>query len=179
MRTPLPPCLVPTATPATRPSPGYLPQHSTGCQGVYLTAVDTLNQGIPLNQIQRMAMGPRLPNTSKPRHPLAGRGACDPGPVDQQRPSSHRALLQLTMKPTAKLPTTPAGENLFIVEGVTDDIITLAANSLAAVTGQDVAGHPTERKDRVQEREGTLTPDLFDHWCNLPVHQNNKYKKLC
>ena len=48
------------------------------------------------------------------------------------------------------------------MEGLTDDVITLTANTLAATTdASDVAvGHPTARKDRVQGTEDTLTPAL-------------------
>ena len=109
-----------------------------------------------------MALGPRLPNADKPRNPLAGRGAREPRPVDPNAPDPDRALLHLTMKQTAQLSTTLAGERYFIVEGLTDDVITLAANTLAATTdASDVAvGHPTARKDRVQGTEDTLTPAL-------------------
>ena len=81
-----------------------------------------------------MALGPRLPNADKPRNPLAGRGAREPRPVDPNAPGPDRALLHLTMKYTAQLPTTLPGEKYFIVEGLTDDVITLAANTLAATT---------------------------------------------
>ena len=81
-----------------------------------------------------MALGPRLPNADKPRNPLAGRGAREPRPVDPNAPGPDRALLHLTMKHTAQLPTTLAGEKYFIVEGLTEDVITLAANNLAATT---------------------------------------------
>ena len=51
-----------------------------------------------------------------------------------------------------------------------DDVITLAANTLAATTDAwDVAvGHPTARKDRVQGTEDTLTPDVMNHPVTLP-----------
>ena len=100
-----------------------------------------------------MALGPRLPNTDKPRHPLARHGARDPRPVDPSAPGPDKALLHLTMKHTAQLPATLAGEKYFIVEGLTDDVITLATNTLAATTDtwDVVVGHPTARKDRVQE----------------------------
>ena len=56
-----------------------------------------------------------------------------------------------------------------IVEGLTDDIITLAANTLAAVTDtwDDAMGRPTERKDNIQEKEDTLEPELMDHLVQL------------
>ena len=125
-----------------------------------------------------MAMGPRLPNTDKTRHPLARRGACDPRPADPNAPGPDRALLHLTMKHTAQLPTTMAGERHFIVECLTDDVITLAANTMAATTdaSDDAVGHLTARKDRVQETEDTLTQDLVDHLVNLtsPPEQHNR-----
>ena len=125
-----------------------------------------------------MALGPRLPNTDKPRHPLARHGTRDPRPVDPNAPGPDRALLHLTMKHTAQLPTTLAGEKYFIVEGLTNDVITLAANTLAATTDAwDVAvGHPTARKDRVQVTEDTLTPDLMNHLVTLtsPPEQHNR-----
>ena len=39
------------------------------------------------------------------------------------------------------------------MEGLTDDVITLAGNTLAAATDawDGAVGHPTARKDRVQE----------------------------
>ena len=105
-----------------------------------------------------MAMGQRLPNTNKPRHPLARHGARDPRPVDPYAPGPDRALLHLTMKHTAQLPATLAGEKYFMVEGLTDNIITPAINTLAATTDawDDALGPPTARKDRVQETEDTL-----------------------
>jgi hypothetical protein len=85
------------------------------------------------------------------------------------------------MKHTAQLPTTLAGEKYFIVEGLTDDVITLAANTLAATTDAwDVAvGHPTARKDRVQGTEDTLTPDLMNHLVTLtsPPEQHDRKTK--
>ena len=124
-------------------------------------------------------MGPRLPNTDKPRHPLAGHGARDPRPADANAPGPDRALLHPSMKHTAKLLATLAGEKYFIVEGLRDDIITLVTNTLAATTDawDDAVGHPTAHKDRVQETEDTLTPDLVNHLVNLtspPEQQNRK-----
>ena len=82
------------------------------------------------------------------------------------------------MKLTAQLPATLAGEKYFIVEGLTDHVITLAANTLAATTDAwDVAvGHPTARKDRVQDTEDTLTPDLVNHLVTLtsPPEQHDR-----
>ena len=125
-----------------------------------------------------MDMGPRLSKTDKPRHPLARRGARDPRPTDPNAPSPDRALQHLTMKLRAKLPATLAGERHFIMEGLTDDVITLPANTLSAATDawDDTVGHPTARKDRVKEREDTLTPDLVDHLVQLtsPTEQHNR-----
>ena len=146
---------------------------------MYLTAADTTGQGVPLDQVHHMAMGPQPPNTDKPRHLLARHGACDPRPADPNAPGSNRALLPLTMKHTAQLPTTLAEEKHFIVEGQTDDVITLAANILAATTDalNNAVGHPTARKDMVQDMEDTLTQDLVNHLVNLtspPEHHNRK-----
>ena len=57
--------------------------------------------------------------------------------------------------------------------------ITPAANTLAATTDawEDAVGHPTARKNRVQEKEDTLTPDLVDHLVQLtsqPEQHNQK-----
>ena len=64
------------------------------------------------------------------------------------------------------------------VEGLTDNVITLAANILAATTDAwDVAvGHPIGRKDRVQGTEDTLTPDLMNHLATLtsPPEQHDR-----
>ena len=145
---------------------------------MYLTAGDTAGQAVPLDHVHHMAMGPRLSNTDKPRHPLARRGTRDPRPADPNAPGPDRALLHLTMKHTAQLPPTLAGEKYFIVEGLTDDVITLAANTLAATTDawDDAVGHPTACKDRVQEKEDTLTPDLVDHLVQRtsPPEQHNR-----
>ena len=116
------------------PLPGIYLNTATGAKGVYLTARDTTGQAVPLDQVHNMAMGPRLPNTNKPRHPLARHGARDSWPVDLNAPGPDRALLHLTMKHTAQLPTTLAVEKHFIVEGLTDNVITLATNTLAATT---------------------------------------------
>ena len=125
-----------------------------------------------------MAPGPRLPNTDEPRHTLARHGTRDPRLVDSNAPGPDRALLHLTMKHTAQLPATLAGEKYLIVEGLTDDVITLAANTLAATTDAwDVAvGHPTARKDRVQDTEDTLTADLVNHLVTLtsPPEQHDR-----
>ena len=55
------------------------------------------------------------------------------------------------------------------MEGFTDNVITLAANTLAAVTDtwDDASGHPTARKDRVQQKEDTLTAELMDQLLQL------------
>ena len=175
---PLPPRPVPAIAPTSRPTPRCLPKHGDSAKGVYLTTGDTTAQAIPLDQVHDMALGPQLPNADKPRHPLGRHGARDPRPVDPNAPGPDRALLQLAMKHTAQLPATLAGEKYFIVEGLTDDVINLATNTLAATTyAWDVAvGHPTARKDRVQETEDTLTPDLVNGVVNLtsPPEQHNR-----
>ena len=93
-------------------------------------------------------------------------------------PGPDRALPHLTMKNMAQLLTTLAGEKHFIVEGLTDDIITLAANTLAATTEawDNAVGHPTAHGDRVQDTEDTLTPVLVNHLVNLtsPPEQYNR-----
>ena len=64
------------------------------------------------------------------------------------------------------------------MEGLTDDVITLAANTLAATTDAwyVAVGHPTVRKDRVQETEDTLSPDLVSHLVTLtsPAEQHDR-----
>ena len=164
--------------PQPAPLPGVYLNAVAGAKGVYLTAGDTAGQVVPLCRVN-MAMRPRLSNTDKPRHPLARRGARDPRPSDLNAPGPDGALLHLTMKHKAHLPTTLAREKHFIVEGLTDDVITLAANTLAATTDawDDAVGHPTARMERVQEKEDTLTPDLVDHLVQLtspPEHHNRK-----
>ena len=160
------------------PLPGIYLNTVTGAKEVYLTTGDTTGQAVPLDQVHHMAMGPRLPNTDKPRHPLARHGGRDPSPVDPNGPGPDRALLHLTMKHTAQLLATLAEEKYSIVEGLTDDIITLATNTLAATTDawDDALGHPTARKDRVQETEDGLTPDLVNHLVNRtsPPEQHNR-----
>ena len=144
-----------------------------GAKGVYLTTDDTLNQAVSLTQIHHMAMGAQLPDTSKPRHQFLGRGARDPRPAPPDAPGPDRALLLLTMKQTAHLPTTLAGENQFIVEGLIDDIIPLAANVLAAVkdTWVDALGHPRERRD-------TLTADFMDHLVQITSPREELIEKI-
>ena len=150
--------------PQSAPLPGIYLNTVPAAKAVYLTAEDTLSEAIPLHQVQHMAMGPPLTDTNKPRNPLQGRGAPEPRPKDPNAPGPDRALLYLTMKPGAQLPTTLEGEKHFIVEGHTDEVITPATNSLAAVkyTWDDAVGHPTERKDRIQEKQDTLAPELMD-----------------
>ena len=169
--------------PQPAPHPGIYLNAATGAKGVYLTTGDTRGQAVPLDQVHHMGMGPRVPNTDKRRHPLARHGAHDPRPVDPNAPGPDRALLHLTMKHTAQLPATLAGEKYFIVEGLTDDVITLATNTLAATTDawDDAMGHPTARRDRVQQTEDPLTPDLVNHLVNLispPEQQNRKTEGL-
>ena len=156
---PCPRALFQPLPPQPAPLPGIYLNTVTGAKGVYLTTGGTRGQAVPLNQVHHMAMVPQLPNTDKPRHLLARHGARDPRPVDPNAPGPDRGLLHLTMKHTAQLPTTLAGEKYFILEGLTDDIITLATNTLAADTDawDDAVGHPTAGKDRVQETEDTLT----------------------
>ena len=151
---PLPECPVRTATPATRPTPGYLPQHRFGCQG-----------GIPDNGGHTEPIHPSKPDASHGDGTVtqpASHDTCwrDEGHVTPE-PRTHtpdKALLQLRTKPTVDHPTTLARENHFIAERCTDDVITLAANTLATVmdTCDDAVGLPTERKDSMQEREHTL-----------------------
>ena len=131
---PCPHALFQPLPPQTAPLPGVYLNTVTGAKGVYLTTGDTTGQAIPLDQVHHMALGPRLPNTDKPRHLLARHGARDPRLVDPNAPGPDRALLHLTMKHTAQLPATLAGEKYFIVEGLTDDVITPATNTLAATT---------------------------------------------
>ena len=175
---PCPNSLFQPLSPQPAPPPGVYLNTVTGAKGVYLTTGDTTGQAIPLDQVHHMALGPRLPNTNKPRHPLARHGARDPRPMHPNAPGPDRGLLYLTMKHTAQLPATLAGEKYFIVEGLTDDIITLAANTLAVTRDAwDVAvGHPTARKDRVQDTEETLTPDLVNHLVTLtsPLEQHDQ-----
>ena len=180
-----PPCGHPCTRALFQPLPpqpallrGIYLNTGTGAKGVYLTTGDATGQAIPLDQVHHMALGPRLPNTDKPRHPLARHGTSDPRSADPNAPGPDRALLHLTMKNTAPLPTTLAGEKYFIVEDLTDDVNTLAANTLAATTDAwDVAvGLPTARKDRVQGTEDTLTPDLMNHLVTLtsPPEQHDR-----
>ena len=58
------------------------------------------------------------------------------------------------MKPTAGLPTALEEETHLIVEGLTDNVITLVSNTLTAVknTWDDAVGQPTARNDRIQEK---------------------------
>ena len=139
---------------------------------------DTTGQAIPLDQVHNMALGTRLPKTDKPRHPLVRHGARDPRPMDRNAPGPDRALLHLTMKHTAQLPASLAARKYFIVEGLTDDVITLAANTLAATTDawEVAVGHPTASKDTVQDTEDTLTPDLVNHLVTLtsPPEQHDR-----
>ena len=164
--------------PQPAPLPGFYLNTVTGAEGVYLTTGNTTGQAIPLDQVHHMALGPLLPNTDKSRHTLERHGARDPRPVDPNASGPDRALLHLTMKHTAILPATLAGEKYFIVEGLTDDVITLATNTLAAtIDAWDVAvGHPTARKDRVQDTEDTLTGDLVNHQVTLtsPLEQHDR-----
>ena len=157
------------------PLPGIYSDTVTGAKGVYLTTGDTTGQAVPLDQVHHMALGPQLPNTDKPRHPLARHDALDPRPVNPNARGPDRVLLHLTTKHTAQLPATLAGEKYFIVGGPTDDVITLATNTLAATTDawDDAVGHPMARKDRVQETDHTLTPDPVKHLVNQPAHRSS------
>ena len=121
---------------------------------MYLTPGDTTGQAIPLGQVHHMAMGPGLSNTDKPRHALVRRGARDARPANPNAPGPDRALLHLILKRTAQLPATLAGEKHFIVAGLTDDVITLAANTLAAATvaWDNALGH-TPRHVRTECRK--------------------------
>ena len=178
---PCPHALFQPLPPQPAPLPGIYPNTVTGAKGVYVATGDTTGQGIPLDQVHHMALGLRLPNTDKPRHPFARHGKRDPRPVDPNAPGPDRAVLHLTMKHTAQLPTTLAGEKYFIVESLTDDVITLAANTLSATTNawEGAVGHPTARKDRVQDTKDTLTPDLGNHLVTLtsPPQQHNRKTK--
>ena len=160
----MPPCFVPATVPQPALLTGIYLDTIPGTKGAHLTAGDSLGQAIPLHQVHHMAIGPGLTDTNKLRHPLVGRGAREPRPTDPNAPGPDRALLHLTMKPTAQPPTALEGEAHFIVEGLTKDVITLVANTVAADTDtwDDAVGHPTARKDRNQEKEDTLTPELMD-----------------
>ena len=95
--------------PQPAPLPGIYLNTVTGAKRMYLTTGDTRGQAVPLDLVHHMAMGRQLPNTDKPRQPLARRGARDPRTADLNAPGPVRALLHLTMKHTAKPPTTLAG----------------------------------------------------------------------
>ena len=135
--------------PAHRYTPQVTPRWPRGSEpaSVLLVTGDTLGQAIPLSHVHHMAMGPRLSDTKKQRHPLAQRGARDLWPADLNALGPNRALLHLTMKPMAQLLSALAGEKHFIVEGHTDNIMSPAANTLAdAIDAWDEArGHPAER----------------------------------
>ena len=166
---PCPHALFQPLHPQPAPLPGIYLNTIPGAKGVHLTAGDTLSQAIPLHQVHHMTMGPQLTRSNKARHPLAGCGAAKPQPTDPNAPGPDRALLHLTMKPAAQLPKALEGETHFIVEGHTDDVITLATNTLAAATekGNEAAGHQLARKDRIQEKEDTLMPELIDQLLQL------------
>ena len=166
---PYPHALIQPLPPQPAPLPGIYLNTIPGTKGVHLTAGDTLGKVLPVHQVHNMAIGPRLTDTNKPRHPLAGRGAREPRPTDPNAPGPDRAHLHLTMKPTTQFPTALEGEAHLIVEGLTEDVITLAANTLAAVTDSrdDTVGHPAAHKDRIQEKEDTLTPELMDQLLQL------------
>ena len=117
---PCPHALFQQLPPQPVPVPAIYLTTVTRARGVYLTAGDTTGQAVPLDQVHHMASRPRLQNPDKPRHPLARRGARDPRPADPNAPGPDRALLRLTMKHTAQLPNTLAGEKHFIVEGLTE-----------------------------------------------------------
>ena len=169
MWTPMPPRFFPAATPAARTPPRDLPQHNTGSQR---STPDGREDPQPSHS---PAPGPShgdgaaTNRTNKPQHPLAGRGAREPWPSDPNAPGRDRALLHLTIKPTAQLPTALEGETHFIVEGITDNNITLATNTLAAVTDtwDDAVRHTTARKDRIKEKEDTLMPQLMHQLLQL------------
>ena len=174
---PCPHALFEPLCPQPAPLQGVYLNTVTSAKGVYPTTGDTTGQAIPLNQVHHMALVPRLPNTDKPRHLLARHGARDPRPMDPNARGPDRTLLHVTMKHTAQLPATLAGEKYFIVEGLTEDVITLAANTLAATMDawEVAAGHPTARKDRIQDTEDCLTPDLVNHLVTLtsPLEQQD------
>ena len=154
-----PPALFRPLAAQPAPLPGIYLNTIPGARGVHLTAGNTLGQAIPLHQVHNMAMGPRPTDTNKPRHPVAGRRAGEPRPTDPSAPGPDRALLHLTMKPTAQLLTALEGETHFIVEGLTDYIIGLATN--------DAVGHPTARRDRIQKKVDTLRPEYMDQLLQL------------
>ena len=89
--------------------------------------------------------------------------------MDPNNPNTDRALLPHTIRTTAPLPATLKGEKKFIAEGLTEGVITLATNTLAAVTDtpNDTVGHPMELENRIQEKEDTLAPELMDHLAQL------------
>ena len=138
------------------PQPALLPgiylNTIPGTKGVHLTAGDTLGQAIPRHQVHHMAIGPRLIDTNKPGHRLVGRTAREPQPIDPNAPGPDRALLHLTMKPKAQLPTALEGETHFIVGDLTDDVITLAANTLGAVRDTWMTPWDTPRHSNTEFR---------------------------
>ena len=165
-------------TPTGRSVPRYIPQHGNRHQGSvpygrrHHRPSRPPRSGAPHSHgtttVQHRQTTSPVGETRRTR--LKARGP--------KRPGLDRALLHITMKNTALLPTTLAEEKHFIVEGLTDDVITLATNTLAATTDawDDAVGQPTARKDRVQETEDTLTPDLVDHLEQLtsPPDQHNR-----
>ena len=105
-RHPCPHALFQPLPPQPAPLPGIHLTTVTGTKGVYLRTGDTTGQAVPLDQVQHMALAPRLFRTDKPRHLLASHGARDPSPLEANAPGPDRALLHLTMKHTAQLPAT-------------------------------------------------------------------------
>ena len=169
LRPPLPPRPVPTVAPTTRPSPRLILKHGNSRQ-----------RSVPHDGRHH---GPSHPSRSGTPH---GPGATTTkhrettAPVGETRHTRPQARGRKRSRPRqgattphhethGSAPSHPGGKKYFIVEGLTDHVITLAANTLAATTDAwDFAmGRPTARKDRVQDTEDTLTPDLVNHLVTL------------
>ena len=149
-----------------------------GNKGVHFTIGDTGGQAIRLSHIHHMAMGPRMPDTNKPCALLSGRVASKPWPANPKAPGPDSAFLHLLTTLKAQPQGTLTGEKYFIVEGLTDDIITVVANTLTNIRGalaQNI-GHPKGRKDQAQKKDDTLTPKLMDRQVQTssPPEQHNK-----
>ena len=167
--------------PQPAPLPGIYINTVPGAKGMYLTAGDTLSQAIPLDQIHHMAMAPQLPDTNKPETPSGRtRGAGSPAPGPRRHGPRYDAAAphHETQGPA---PSDPGGGKALHCGRSYGPRHRSGSQHLGGVMGtrDDDVGHPTERKDRVQEREDSLAPGLMDHLVQLTSPPEQYVQKGC
>ena len=178
LRPPLPPRPVPAIAPTTRATPRCLPKHGNWRQRS--VPHDGRHPGPSHHSRSGTPHGPGATTTQhrQTTAPVSETRRTRPQVHGPKRPRPRQGATAPHHETHGPTPGHPSREKYFIVEGLTDNVITLAANTLAPTTDAwyVAVGYPKARNDRVQDTEDTLTPDLVNHLVTLtsPLEQHDR-----